>query len=146
VLGDLSSVNGILAQTTTYQGYIKDQSSLKSSLASTAIKTNLNKTKDDIKLSYTGTDADAPTMVWTEFYKYTDSSVINNYLFNIYSILQHINQHVHLVKLKINLSKLKINVQMDFLIYLLAGVLLTVQIVWFLQNGHQYINYYYDNL
>ncbi len=56
--------------------YSKDNSLLTKSNAVSIIKDNLSKMKEDIKLSYTGTDVDAPAVVLSELQKYTDSSVI----------------------------------------------------------------------
>ncbi len=73
--GSLSNVNGIMNESAKLDKYSKDSSLLTKSSVVPKIKDQLKKMKEDIKLSYTGTDVDAPAVVLSEWQKYTDSSV-----------------------------------------------------------------------
>lgn len=71
----LSDVSGIISEAGGLTKYLTDNTALKKSQAVPLLKTRLDGMKNDIKLSYTGTEADAPTLVMQEWYKYSDSTV-----------------------------------------------------------------------
>jgi hypothetical protein len=73
--GGASSISGLINEGAKLQEAKKNSALLSASVVGPKIKTTLDGMRDDIKLSYKGTDADSPTLVLAEWYKYVDSSV-----------------------------------------------------------------------
>jgi len=102
--GTQASFNNIVADSSNLGQYTTgaDTSNLTASFAATQFKALY--LQDDMRTSYNGTDQNSPSVVFTEFNKYSDSSVI--IILTFYRLLTHIKLHV-VQKSKISTLNLK---------------------------------------